>query len=175
MNGSSINQFNCKRISHNLNFGSYFCEGLKLTENCFRPLVNLFHDTFATTNLSRKQFSASNLSDLRVRKEMINKLLICLICLKIFCSKIMFSRKNKIYFWRMVTKLRMFSVTQESVTMSVGRDRKIRTALRTNQIARFVIVPSKKEVKNYTQNWFSVQQIVISIRPTLMVIVITWI
>ena len=175
MNGSSINQFNCKRISYNLNFGSYFCEGLKLTENCFRPLVNLFHDTFATTNLSRKQFSASNLSDLRVRKETINKLLICLICLKIFCSKIMFSRKNKIYFWRMVTKLRMFSVTQESVTMSVGRDRKIRTALRTNQIARFVIVPSKKEVKNYTQNWFSVQQIVISIRPTLMVIVITWI
>ena len=175
MNGSSINQFNCKRISHNLNFGSYFCEGLKLIENCFRPLVNLFHDTFATTNLSRKQFSVSNLSDLRVRKETINKLLICLICLKIFCSKIMLSRKNKIYFWRIVTKLRMFSVTQESVTMSVGRDRKIRTALRTNQIARFVIVPSKKDIKNYTQNWFSVQQILISIRTTLMVIVITWI
>ena len=73
MNESSINQFNCKRISHNLNFGSYFCEGLKLIENWFRPLVNLFHDTFATTNLSRKQFSASNLSDLRERKETINK------------------------------------------------------------------------------------------------------
>ena len=52
----------------------------------------------------------------------------------------------------MLTKLGMFTVTQESVTMPVGRDRKIRTALRTNQIARFVIVPSKKEVKNYTQN-----------------------
>lgn len=125
--------------------------------------------------LLRKHFSAGNLSDLRVRKETINKLLIGLICLKIFCSKIKPIRKNKIYFWRMVTKLRMFSVTQESVTMSVGRDRKIRTALRTNQIARFVILPSKKEVKNYTQNWFSVQKILISIRTTLMVIVIIWI
>ena len=88
----------------------------------------------------------------------------------------MLSRKNKIYFWRMVTKLRMFSVTQESVTMPVRRDRKIRIALRTNQIARFIMVPSKNEVKNLTQNWFSVQQmIVISIRSTLMVFVITWI
>ena len=110
---------------------------------------------------------------MRVRKETINKLLIGLICSKIFCSKIKPIRKNKIYFWRMLTKLGMFTVTQESVTMPVGRDRKIRTALRTNQIVRFVILPSKKDIKNYTQNWFSVQQILISIRTTLMVIVIT--
>ena len=138
-------------------------------------LSTLFMKHLLPLILLRKHFSAGNLSDLRVRKETINKLLIGLICLKIFFSKIKPIRKNKIYFWRMVTKLRMFSVTQESVTMPVGRDRKIRTALRTNQIARFVIVPSKKDIKNYTQNWFSVQQILISIRTTLMVIVITWI
>ena len=39
----------------------------------------------------------------------------------------------------------MFSVTHESVTMHMGRDRKIRTALRTNQIARFVTVPSEEK------------------------------
>ena len=138
-------------------------------------LSTLFMKHLLPLSLLRKHFSAGNLSDLRVRKETINKLLIGLICLKIFFSKIKPIRKNKIYFWRMVTKLRMFSVTQESVTMPVGRDRKIRTALRTNQIARFVILPSKKEVKNYTQNWFSVQKILISIRTTLMVIVIIWI
>ena len=138
-------------------------------------LSTLFMKHLLPLILLRKHFSAGSLSDLRVRKETINKLLIGLICLKIFFSKIKPIRKNKIYFWRMVTKLRMFSVTQESVTMPVGRDRKIRTALRTNQIARFVIVPSKKDIKNYTQNWFSVQQILISIRTTLMVIVITWI
>ena len=139
-------------------------------------LSTLFMKHLLPLILLRKHFSAGNLSDLRVRKETINKLLIGLICLKIFCSKIKPIRKNKIYFWRMVTKLRMFSVTQESVTMPVGRDRKIRTALRTNQIARFVILPSKKEVKNCTQiNWFSVQKILISIPTTLMVIVMTWI
>ena len=38
---------------------------------------------------------------------------------------------------QMATKLGMFSVTHESVTVPVGRDR---NALRTNQIARFVWV-----------------------------------
>ena len=33
----------------------------------------------------------------------------------------------------------------ESVTVPVGRDRKIRTALRANQIAGFVTVPSEKK------------------------------
>ena len=41
-----------------------------------------FNDTFATKNSSRKHFSSGNKSDLRVRKETINKLLIGLICLK---------------------------------------------------------------------------------------------
>ena len=45
----------------------------------------------------------------------------------------------------MATKVEMFSVTHESVTVPVDGDREIRTALRTNQIARFVIVPSQKE------------------------------
>ena len=39
----------------------------------------------------------------------------------------------------------MFSVTHESVTVSVDRDRKIQTALKTNQTARFVTVPSEKK------------------------------
>ena len=34
-----------------------------------------------------------------------------------------------------------------AVTVNVVRDRKIRTALRTNQIARFVTVPSWKKIK----------------------------
>ena len=40
----------------------------------------------------------------------------------------------------------MFSATHESVIVPVGRDRKIRTTLRANQIAGFVTVPSEKEI-----------------------------
>ena len=43
------------------------------------------------------------------------------------------------------TKLAIFSVTHESVSVPVVRDRKIRTALRTNQIERLVTVPSEKK------------------------------
>ena len=45
----------------------------------------------------------------------------------------------------MATKLRMFAVTHESVTVAVGSDKKMQTALRTNRIARFVTVPSEKK------------------------------
>ena len=41
----------------------------------------------------------------------------------------------------------MYSVTHESVTVPVSRDRKIRTALRANQITGFVTVPSDKNIK----------------------------
>ena len=47
----------------------------------------------------------------------------------------------------MATKLRMYSVTHEIVTVPVGRDRKIHTALKTNQTARFVTAPSEKKEK----------------------------
>ena len=40
--------------------------------------------------------------------------------------------------------------TQASVTVTVVRDRKIRTALRTNQIVGFVIVPAWKKIKSDT-------------------------
>ena len=43
----------------------------------------------------------------------------------------------------MATKLGMYSATHESV----GRDRKIMTALRTDKIAEFVTVPSEKKHK----------------------------
>ena len=36
-----------------------------------------------------------------------------------------------------------------AVTVTVVRDRKIRTALRTNQIARFVTVPSWEKINRY--------------------------
>ena len=39
----------------------------------------------------------------------------------------------------------MYSATPESVTVPLGRDMKTRTALRTNQIAGFVTVLSKKK------------------------------
>ena len=39
----------------------------------------------------------------------------------------------------------MYSATHERVIIARGRDRKIRTALRTNQIAGFVTVPSEKK------------------------------
>ena len=41
----------------------------------------------------------------------------------------------------------MYPAIHESVTVPVGRDRKIRTALRTDQIVEFVTVPSKKKDK----------------------------
>lgn len=46
----------------------------------------------------------------------------------------------------METNLEMFSVTHESVTVPTGRDRKIWTTLRTNQIPRFVSVPTEKKI-----------------------------
>ena len=45
----------------------------------------------------------------------------------------------------MATKVGMYSATHQNVTVPVGRDRKIRTALGTNQIAGFVTVPSEKK------------------------------
>ena len=50
----------------------------------------------------------------------------------------------------MATKVGMYPVTQQNVTVTVpvGRDRKIRTALRTNQIAGFVTVPSEKKINS---------------------------
>ena len=51
---------------------------------------------FATTHLFRKKFSAGNQSDLRMRKETINKTLIGLTCPKIHCLKIMPSWKNNV-------------------------------------------------------------------------------
>ena len=63
------------------------------------------------------------------------------------CLKIMPSRENEIYLWKMVFKVGMYSATYESVTVPVGRDKKIRTALITNQFAGFVTVPSEKKFK----------------------------
>ena len=40
----------------------------------------------------------------------------------------------------------MYSATRESFTVAVGRDRKIWTAIRTNQIAGFVTLPSEKKI-----------------------------
>ena len=45
----------------------------------------------------------------------------------------------------MATKLGMFSVNYESFTVPVGRDRKIRIALRANQIVGFVTVDTEKK------------------------------
>ena len=39
--------------------------------------------------------------------------------------------------------------THASVTVTVVRDRKIRTALRTNQIVEYVTVPAWKKKRNY--------------------------
>ena len=63
----------------------------------------------------------------------------------VFFLKILPSRLNEICLWKMATKVGMYSATHESVTAPVDRDRKIRTALRTNQIAGCVTVPSKKK------------------------------
>ena len=46
----------------------------------------------------------------------------------------------------MATKFGMYLATHESVTVPVGRDRKILTGLRTNQIAGFITVPSEKKI-----------------------------
>ena len=69
-----------------------------------------------------------------------NKLLISLICLKYIA---LLEKQN------LLTKngngARDVLGDYESVTVPVGRDRKIRTALRANQIAGFVTVPSEKK------------------------------
>ena len=63
-------------------------------------------------------------------------------------------QQNKIYLGKMATKVEMYSATHESVILPVDRDRKIRTALRTNQIVGFVTVPSEKKNKPiYTPEW----------------------
>ena len=46
----------------------------------------------------------------------------------------------------MATKIWMTLQLTIRVAMPVGRDRKIRTALRNHQIAGFVSLPSKKEI-----------------------------
>ena len=46
----------------------------------------------------------------------------------------------------MAAKVGMYSATRESFTVAVGRDRKIWTAIRTNQIAGFVTLPSEKKI-----------------------------
>ena len=55
----------------------------------------------------------------------------------------------------MAAKLGMFSVTNASVPVPVGRGRKMRTALRTKETARFVTVPSKKKKETYVIHQFS--------------------
>ena len=42
-----------------------------------------------------------------------------------------------------------------AVTVTVVRDKKIRTALRTNQIAGFVTVPSRKKINYTTESWLN--------------------
>ena len=58
-------------------------------------------------------------------------------------------QQNKIYLGKMATKVEMYSATHESVILPVDRDRKIRTALRTNQIVGFVTVPSEKKINPF--------------------------
>ena len=45
----------------------------------------------------------------------------------------------------MATKVGMYPAVRESVTVPGGRDGKIRTALRTDQIVEFVTVTSEKK------------------------------
>ena len=45
--------------------------------------------------------------------------------------------------------------THVSVTVTVVRDRKLRTALRTNQIVGFVTVPAWKKINNYIDCLFA--------------------
>ena len=52
--------------------------------------------------------------------------------------------KQHIFMKKIATKLGMYSAIHESVTVPIGRGRKIRTALRSNQIEGFVTVPLKK-------------------------------
>ena len=61
----------------------------------------------------------------------------------------------------MAAKVGMNSATHESVTVPVSRDRKISTALKTNQITGFVTVPSKKKkMKDNTTHIFSSFQVI---------------
>ena len=68
-----------------------------------------------------------------------------------------YCRKNEMYLWKMTTKPRMYSATHESVTMPVGRDKKIRTAKRTNQFSGFITMPSE-EKKDHTLHIFWYQR-----------------
>ena len=70
--------------------------------------------------------------------------------------------------------------THLSVTVTVVRDRKLRTALRTNQIVGFVTVPAWKKLKSntviwpnesHTLVWFKIRNPVITIELVIKVFV----
>ena len=46
----------------------------------------------------------------------------------------------------MAAKVGMYSATHESIAVTIDRGRKVQIALRVNQIAGFVTVPSEKKV-----------------------------
>ena len=45
--------------------------------------------------------------------------------------------------------------THTSVTVTVVRDRKIRTVLKTNQIAGFITMPAWKKINDFINNWIT--------------------
>ena len=57
--------------------------------------------------------------------------------------------KNLFFFQALIRKKNSRKKTYASVTVTVVRDRKIRIALRTNQIAGFVTVPAWKKINTF--------------------------
>jgi len=56
---------------------------------------------------------------------------------------------NLFIFSKLSNEKKRTEKTHASVTVTVVRDRKIRTALRTNQIAGFVTVPAWKKIRRF--------------------------
>ena len=107
--------FNLKKFSfltHVVYFFMQFADG-------FWPLVNQRNDTIAYTNSFWNQYFFGNQSDLRERKERIHKS--AWGSDRCVCLKILPSRQNQVYLWKMPTKVEMYSATHEIVTVARGQ------------------------------------------------------
>ena len=99
----------------------------------FRPLVNQHNDAIAYTNLFRNQYFSVNRIDFREKRKLINYLSAWGSDRRL-CLKILPSRKNEIYLWKMATKVGMYSATHESVTVARGQKQENTKKKKTNTV-----------------------------------------
>ena len=97
-----------------------FCEGLKLITDGFWPLVNQFNYTFAYTNSFPIYFLSTKVIWESGKRGLINYLSAWGSDRRL-CLKLLPSRKNEIYLWKMAMNVGMYSATNATVTVARGQ------------------------------------------------------